>query len=59
MPDGNAFFLLHNLLINLSWDNIVIIYHTLTGGADIMTSKAGPYPRLYPPSSSFKRHVAD
>ena len=35
MPDGDAFFLLRNPLINLSWDNLTVIYHTLTGGVAV------------------------
>ena len=35
LHDSNAFFLLRNLLTNRSGDNLVIIYHALTGGDDV------------------------
>ena len=38
MYDGNAFFLPGNLFINQSRNNLMIIYHGLSGGADVKGS---------------------
>ena len=51
--DGITFFLLRNLLINQPSDNLMIICHASTGGADVRDWSVF----LSPPSSSFKRHV--
>ena len=43
--DDNSFFLLRNLLVNQSGDNLIIITMLSPAGP---TSKFGPYPRLSP-----------